>query len=168
MEMLAIGTWKTRFPIAQIFPGESLSPRPYPEYGGRSDLNHPEGRIMKLVSLLFVLLTPCMAQNITGHGEIHTFLPADLSENDRFGDRAVEIKGTTVAIGAYGHDAFGVDDNAGALYIFEPDLSGAWTQIQKIIPEGLPVNEIYGVAFGTDVSIEGDIMEATLIPEGLS
>jgi len=66
---------------------------------------------------------------------------SDTTFNDFFGV-ALALKGTTLAIGAWGHDGPG-GPSSGALYVFE-GAGTAWTEVQKLEPAGLGFQTRFG------------------------
>lgn len=81
--------------------------------------------------------------------------PSDQVDYDRFGF-SVAIDGDYAVVGSYRNDfdAAGLNNlsNAGAAYIFEKDISGNWSQAQKIVASDRQMND----EFGFSVSISGN------------
>jgi hypothetical protein len=81
-------------------------------------------------------------QTSTGWLERQRLKASDPAVNAGFG-YAVQIEGTTIAIGAPGSTVQGML-NAGAVYVFE-NLNGIWTETQKLVPNDAAVN--YGCGY---------------------
>lgn len=78
---------------------------------------------------------------------------ADAGASDSFGT-AVSLDGSRVAVGAPHDDD--VASDAGAIYIFERQSAGLWTQIQKLtVSNGVASNRL-----GVAVSLDGDRLVA--------
>ncbi|NNC95793.1 MAG: T9SS type A sorting domain-containing protein [Chitinophagales bacterium] len=84
--------------------------------------------------------------------EIQKINAADREFSDDFAVR-VEICGTTILVGAQREDenenAVSPLTDAGSAYIFEPNASGVWTQVQKIVASDRRAHDF----FGTSISI---------------
>ena len=76
---------------------------------------------------------------------------SDGKRADTFGD-AVAIDGTTAIVGAINSNKDTVDKYTGAVYIFEPDSDGTWTEKQKLCADDTERLD----KFGSSVAISGD------------
>jgi len=76
-------------------------------------------------------------------------LATDGASGDRFG-QSVSISGNYALIGAPGHDHSGVD--SGAVYVFERDSQGQWSQKLELLAADATVGDYFGHA----VSVSGD------------
>lgn len=89
--------------------------------------------------------------------EVQKLVNADRALEDRFG-WSVAIDGDYAIVSAYTEDQNVVGAatlaNAGSAYIFERDLTGVWSQLQKIVPGDRSV----GDRFGYDVAIDGNFI----------
>src|SRR6266496_96866 len=86
-------------------------------------------------------------------GFVRKLVASDAAAADQFGN-AVAVSGDTIAVGAHFRDDAG--NNAGAVYLFERNLTGPnqWGQSHKTIdPQGRGGDE-----FGYAVSLSGDIL----------
>ena len=87
--------------------------------------------------------------------EVQKIVASDRGVLDAFGTN-VSISGDYAIVGATGQgtDATGGDTltSAGAAYIFERDVTGTWTEVQKIVASDRAANN----SFGISVSISGD------------
>lgn len=81
--------------------------------------------------------------------EIQEIVSADGEWDDRFGV-SVSIKGNYVIIGAQYSDDDGSE--SGSAYIFEKDVDGIWTEVQKLTASDADADDVFGVS----VSIDGD------------
>ena len=88
--------------------------------------------------------------------EIQKIVSSDRDPNERWGEFATDISGNTIAVGTVHEnlDASGENelDFAGAVYIFERNIDGVWTEIQKIVNS----DREFGDTFGRSVSIDGN------------
>lgn len=85
--------------------------------------------------------------------EIQKIVASDRSEYDYFG-YSVSISESYAIVGSTGVDNMGsgnLADETGAAYIFKKEQDADWTEIQKLIPSGLYMND----KFGASVSISG-------------
>ena len=78
-----------------------------------------------------------------GEGEWAQTARLSAGGRDDFFGGAVGIWGAILAVGAPGHDE-GENSSTGAVYIFEPDAGGQWTQTAKVIPSGIREQERFG------------------------
>ncbi len=90
--------------------------------------------------------------------EVQKIVPSQRYARDQFGDFALAISGNTIAVGSFRHD-FDVNEqnevlSAGAVYIFERDTNGVWSQTQKIVDS----NREIGEWFGRSVALDGDLL----------
>lgn len=90
--------------------------------------------------------------------EVTMIQNADREPWDRFG-YDVAIDSNIAVICAFSEDEAedGISDpltNPGSVYIFERDLGGTWSQIQKIVPD----DRSSGDHFGASLDIDGDFM----------
>ena len=83
----------------------------------------------------------------------HSYLTAtDASVNDEFG-YDISLDGNLLVVGAPGVNSATNGDDSGAAYVFEWNASGnQWSQIQKLTPESLSVDD----QFGYSVSISNN------------
>lgn len=98
-------------------------------------------------ALFSIVLSPLHASAIT---ETARLVPSDGAQFDNFG-KSVSLSGTTLAIGApfAEVDTF---ESVGAVYIFEHDGVGGWTEAIKILAPDWAEFDV----FGTDVALSGD------------
>ena len=87
-------------------------------------------------------------------------LNINLEDNDRFGS-SVSILDDVLVVGAYEDDDGGL--NKGAVYIFEKDSNGEWSQTLKISDNGdgagkLDINLNTADEFGTSISYSDDLL----------
>ena len=73
----------------------------------------------------------------------------DILAGDFFGASVAALP-DGIAVGAHLEDGKGID--AGAVYIFRRESSGAWTQQQKLQPDTLKAGTLFGNALATDDS----------------
>ncbi|MBC2845532.1 T9SS type A sorting domain-containing protein [Winogradskyella flava] len=90
--------------------------------------------------------------------EVQKIVPSQRYAQDQFGDFSLAISGNTIAVGSFRHD-FDVNEqnevlSAGAVYIFERDTNGVWSETQKIED----ANREQGEWFGKSVALEGDLL----------
>ncbi len=88
--------------------------------------------------------------------EIVRLTGSDTLDEDYFGN-SVSIQGTTIVVGAPGHDTDAIDE--GAAYIFTRDTSGVWSQSQKLTLPGTTA----GAYFGERLDLEGDRLAITAL-----
>ncbi len=90
--------------------------------------------------------------------EVQKIVPSQRYARDQFGDFALAISGNTIAVGSFRHDFDGNEQNelssAGAVYIFERDTNGLWSETQKIVDS----NREQGEWFGRSVALDGDLL----------
>lgn len=90
--------------------------------------------------------------------EVQKIINSHRNNDDRFGDFSISISGNIIAIGArqQDYDASGQNElpSAGAVYIFERDTNGTWSEIQKIVASDREQDE----RFGRSVALEGDLL----------
>ena len=81
---------------------------------------------------------------------------SDRAVEDEFGDRNIDLDGDYLVVGTRFQDqnTNGTDnrEDAGAVYIFEKNMSGDWVEIQKLVAS----NRDAGDWFGETVGISGD------------
>lgn len=86
-----------------------------------------------------------------------TLTADDAGETDNLG-WSLDLHGDTIIAGAAGHDA--PITNAGAVYVFEEDSTGAWSQTQKLTETPASKNAFFGsyVALDDDrlIALVGD------------
>lgn len=78
-------------------------------------------------------------------------------QSDLFGG-AVGISGEILAVGAPGHNE-GAASSTGAVYIFEPDGGGQWSQTAKVLPSGIQEQD----RFGKGLEVSGNAFAAGAI-----
>jgi FG-GAP repeat len=59
---------------------------------------------------------------------------------------AVDVRGSTIVVGAHHDDHFGTD--SGAAYVFEKDTASGWLQISKLYNQGSKGGDHFGAAAG--------------------
>jgi hypothetical protein len=88
--------------------------------------------------------------------EIQKLVASDRGEYDHFGN-SVDISGEYIIVGAYteAEDEEGNDTrvSAGSTYIFEPDGTGKWQAVQKIVASDRDEFDLFGI----EVGISGDM-----------
>ncbi len=84
---------------------------------------------------------------------------ADTESYDNFG-YSIGLSESLLVVGAYNEDEWGID--AGALYVFEPESSGAWAQTRKIVVPGGEAQE----KFGFSVDVFGDLIVSSARDDG--
>jgi len=88
-------------------------------------------------------------RNSTGSwNEIQKIMASDAQAGDKFG-YSVSVSGDFASIGANYEDQGSTD--AGAVYIFERNLTGSWNEVQKVIASDAQASD----RFGTSVGISG-------------
>jgi hypothetical protein len=87
--------------------------------------------------------------------EVQKIVASDRAPLDYFGQIALAVNGDYISVGSYGEDE---DENganfiqsAGAVYIFERDTNGAWSEIQKIVAS----DRAHGAYFGWSIALDG-------------
>ena len=81
-------------------------------------------------------------RNSSGNwNEVAELLASDRANRDYFGS-AVAIDGDVALIGAYGQDDFG--SSSGAVYAFERDGSGVWSEVQKFSSNDCTAGDLFG------------------------
>ena len=88
--------------------------------------------------------------------QVQKLLQSDSLLNTYFGESGVRLTddGTTLLVGAYGHDEpyTGAGGDTGAAYIFDKAPNGTWSQTQKLYGSTTDT----GDRFGVNVDISGD------------
>lgn len=79
--------------------------------------------------------------------QVDTLVPPDVGEADRFGG-AVALSGSTLVVGSARHDGGGGD--SGAVYVFERESDGSWSQQAKILPIGGAAGDLFGQSVAID------------------
>lgn len=89
---------------------------------------------------------------------VQKIVASDREANMEFGDKSVAINGNYIAVGCWREAEDEVGGNtlaaAGAVYMFERDGSGVWSEVQKIVASNRQGSEL----FGKDVAISGDFL----------
>ena len=108
------------------------------------------GKRIPLAALLAGIALLSLSHPARATTELTSFVPSDGATNDDFGS-SVDVDGNTAVAGAPFAD-IGGNSAQGAVYVFEKDGNGVWTETIKIVAAD-------GVAFdqlGYDVAISGD------------
>ena len=83
----------------------------------------------------------------SGWTEVQRLEATDATDGDHFG-RALGVSGDHLLVGATV-----VDETRGAVYVFERDAQGSWSQVDKIMAS----DGVGGDAFGRSMAVSGDI-----------
>ncbi len=102
-----------------------------------------------LLPVLLVCLGAAFPQRLQAQTEVAKLLASDKEADDRFGS-SVAISGDRALVGAPFEDTGG--SSAGAAYFFEPDGSGAWSEVAKVQASDKEADD----QFGFSVAISGD------------
>jgi ketosteroid isomerase-like protein len=108
---------------------------------------------------LVLLLALCgivhLQTNAQNWNEVIKAVASDRAETDFYG-YSVAIDGNYAFVGAYLEDEDATGNNsksaAGSVYIYEKDINGNWSEIQKIVPSDRNSSD----QFGWSVSVSGD------------
>ncbi|GMQ81266.1 MAG: choice-of-anchor B family protein [Rhodothermia bacterium] len=74
------------------------------------------------------------------YNQIARLSASDATEGDGLGS-ALATHGSTLLVGASNQNS-----NAGAVYVFEEDFSGSWSQVAKLVPEDGEKNDLFGAS----------------------
>lgn len=83
----------------------------------------------------------------------------DGESNDFFGHSVLVLSDNLVAVGAY--NATGASERSGAVYIFEKDMEGSWSQVAKLFDPNGSSSDLFGYSLATQVEVYVLVKDAT-------
>lgn len=88
--------------------------------------------------------------------EKYKMYASDFGADDNYGvGVAINNDGSILAVGAHGYDS-GAGANAGAVYIYEREANGTYTEVQKVFSSDLAAGDRFGVDVG--LSADGTVL----------